>query len=89
MSSEYRFVTFRQPTSALIHSDPNGARALTLDLLNSAPEIAEQMDGWDVVNTQVLPLGTEEVVIIFTLTTKVGLPEDESKGGEFWGGGLR
>lgn len=75
MSSEYRFVTFRQPATALIPAEPGAATALTLDLLNSTPEVAAQMDGWDVVNTQIVPISGEEILIIFTLTTKVNVPD--------------
>lgn len=83
MSSEYRFVTFRQPATALIPPEAGAAKSLTLDLVNSVPEISEQMDGWDVVNTQIVPISGEEILIIFTLTTKVNVPD--GTGGEFWG----
>lgn len=81
MSSEYRFVTFRQPATALIPANTGDAKSLTIDLINSDPNVAQQMDGWDVVNTQIVPISGEEILIIFTLTTKVNVPQ----GGEFWG----
>lgn len=83
MSSEYRFVTFRQPANALIPPNTGDAKSLTIDLINSDPNVAAQMDGWDVVNTQVVPISGEEILIIFTLTTKVNVPGSNS--GEFWG----
>lgn len=82
MSSEYRFVTFRQPATALIPPNPGDAKSLTIDLINSDPNVAAQMDGWKVVNTQVVPISGEEILIIFTLTTEVNVPESP---GEFWG----
>lgn len=80
MSSEYRFVTFRQPATALIPANTGDAKSLTVDLVESDPLVAEQMDGWDVVNTQIVPISGEEILIIFTLTTKVNVPEN----GEVW-----
>lgn len=68
--TEYRFVTFSQPTSTVFPSAVPGASALTLDLAGSIPEVAEHMDGWDVVNTQVLPNG-EVTYLVFTLRTEV------------------
>lgn len=82
MSSEYRFVTFRQPATALIPGRTGDAKSLTVDLANSDPMVAEQMDGWTVVNTQVVPISGEEILIIFTLTTNVNIPDEP---GEFWG----
>lgn len=84
MSSEYRFVTFRQPATALIPPNPGDAKSLTIDLVNSDPTVAEHMDGWEVVNTQIVPLADGEIMIVFTLTTKVNVPE-EGAGGTFWG----
>lgn len=82
VSSEYRFVTFRQPATALIPPNPGDAKSLTIDLANSDPTVAEHMDGWTVVNTQIVPISGEEILIIFTLTTNVNVPESP---GEFWG----
>lgn len=64
--TEYRYVTFRQPQSTLIPPESGGAKVSTIDFLGSVPGLAENMDGWEVVNSQVVPIG-EEILLVLLL----------------------
>ena len=81
MSSEYRFVTLRRRAEELIPANTGDTLSQTLDIAGSDPQLAEQMDGWTLVNSQFVPLNEQEVLIVLTLTAKVTIPE----GGNFWG----
>ncbi|KAM9867059.1 hypothetical protein ACIFOC_00381 [Leucobacter aridicollis] len=65
--TEYRIVTFTQPVTALA-APPGQAKSLTIDFLSSVPELAENMDGWEVINSQIVPAG-ENVILTFFLKT--------------------
>lgn len=75
MSTEYRLVSFRQPVSAIVPPQIGAVTALTVDFAGSIPEVAQQMDGWTVVNTQLFHAG-EDVVIMFTLKLDAVAPDD-------------
>ena len=49
MKTEYRMVTFHVASSQLFPAEVGAVRSLTLDFPGSAPELAEQMDGWEPV----------------------------------------
>lgn len=36
---------------------PNTAKIMNLDLIGSIPEVAQALDGWEVVSHQVIPAG--------------------------------
>ena len=66
--TEYRIVTFNQPVSAI--AGPVGTvRSTTIDFLGSVPELSEQMDGWEIVNSQIIPAGDTVLLTFFLRTT--------------------
>jgi hypothetical protein len=69
--TEYRILSFMQPTTALLGEVPGGVKSSTLDLASSVPELAEHLDGWDVINSQIIPAG-EFSYLVLTLRTSVG-----------------
>lgn len=73
--TEYRFVTFRQPASALFPANQVAVKSLTIDFLGSIPELASHMDGWEVVNFQLTHTDTAEVLITMLLKTTVDTSE--------------
>lgn len=70
--SEYRIITFTQPVTVLTDGVVGNAKSLTIDFAESDPALAESMDGWEVINSQIIPAG-ETVLITFTLRTKVNV----------------
>lgn len=70
--AEYRFVTFRQAASKVVPAMNDAVTVLTIDLLGSVPELAEHMDGWEVVNFQIIPVDSD-VLLSILLKTEVGL----------------
>lgn len=73
--TEYRFVTFRQPATKMIPAQAGGVNSMTVDFANSIPELASQMDGWEVVNFQFSGVDGGDVVLMFLLRTKVSVPD--------------
>lgn len=63
-ATEYRFVTFRQPASKLVPDSDGAVTALTVDFLGSIPELAEHMDGWEVVNFQLVPFDQSVLLVL-------------------------
>lgn len=45
-------------------AEVGAVRSLTLDFLGSAPELAEQMDGWEPVSFQLLPQGETTYIAV-------------------------
>lgn len=68
--TEYRIITFTQPVSALTDGSVGCTTSLTVDFVKSVPELAEYMDGWEVINAQIVPAG-ENVLLTFFLRTQV------------------
>lgn len=64
MKTEYRMVTFHVASSQLFPTEVGAVRSLTLDFLGSAPELAEQMDGWEPVSFQLLPQGETTYIAV-------------------------
>lgn len=75
MATEYRLVSFRQPLEGLIPPVSGGVKVLTIDMLGSVPELAEYMDGWELVSSQFLLLNDIEYVVTFTLKMTVNAPD--------------
>lgn len=73
MSTEYRLVTFSRPTQEVVPSEVGRAAVLALDVLGAAPELAERLEGWDVVSVQVIPADEVTYVSVF-LQSKPSLP---------------
>ena len=73
-------MSFRQPTSKLVPGTPDGITRLDLDFIQSIPEMAESMDGWEVINSQVMPLGTDELLLILFLRTSVDVEALRTEG---------
>ena len=74
MTTEYRFVSFRQPLEKLIPARIGEVRGNTINFGESIPELAPYMDGWDVVNTQIIPM-EDSFLWVFTLRLEVKAPE--------------
>ncbi|WP_159794443.1 hypothetical protein [Puerhibacterium puerhi] len=70
--TEYRLVTFAFPASQLL--PPVGTvNVRTIDFAGSIPELAEHMDGWEVINTQLIP-GGDVIYVTYSLRTNVAVP---------------
>lgn len=67
--TEYRMITFAQPAGKVFPA-LGTVSSLTVDFTDSIPELAEHMDGWEVINSQVVPAG-EVVYLTFFLRTEV------------------
>lgn len=72
--SEYRIVTFTQPTSAFFHPEAGAVKIQTISFAGSLPQLAEYMDGWTVVNSQLVPAG-ELTYLSFTLKLDPVVPD--------------
>lgn len=72
--TEYRFVTFRQPAERLVPDQDGGVTSLTVDFLGSVPELADYMDGWEVVSFQITPFETS-VLLTVLLRTQLTIPQ--------------
>lgn len=72
--TEYRYVTFRQPASLLVPPRAGAVKVSTVDFLGSVPELAEYMQDWEVVNSQVLPID-EDVLLVLLLKTQVSFSD--------------
>lgn len=55
--TEYRVVTFTQPTSAFFGANVGEVNVQTVDFLNSAPQLGQMMDGWEPISFQLIPNG--------------------------------
>lgn len=71
--TEYRVVNFTVKTAGFFHPEPGSAAIQTVGFANSLPELAEHMDGWDVVTSQIIPMG-EVTIMSFTLKTEIAAP---------------
>jgi len=69
--TEYRTVSFMQSTAELLGAVPNGVNVRTIDFLSSVPQLAEHVDGWEVINAQIVPAGEFSYLVLF-LATVVG-----------------
>lgn len=67
---EYRTISFMQPASFILGNEPGAVSSKTIGFDGSAPELAEHMDGWEVINGQIVPAG-ENVYVVYFLRTKV------------------
>lgn len=72
--TEYRFVTFTQPTSRVFPTEAGTVGVLTVDFLDSVPQLAEHMDGWEPVNFQVVPNG-ELTYLTVLLRGEMSVPQ--------------
>lgn len=70
--TEYRLVSFRWPTAEILPLVTD-VKIRTIDFTNSHPQLAEHMDGWEVINTQVIPMG-EFTVVIYSMRTVAAEP---------------
>lgn len=66
-----------QPTAELLGSIPGGVKVKTIDFANSNPALAGYIDGWEVINSQIVPAG-EHTYLVFTLKTEVNIPDSPS-----------
>lgn len=57
MGTEYRVVTFTQPTSAFFRANVGDVKIQTVDFLNSPQQLGKMMDGWEPVSFQLIPNG--------------------------------
>lgn len=72
--TEYRLVTFRQPASLLVAPRVGGVTSLTIDFLDSVPELEKAMAGWDPVGFQIIPID-EDFLLSVLLKTEVNVPD--------------
>ena len=72
-TANYRFITLRQPAAKLI-PQPDSVARLDVDFANSIPELAESFDGWELVDTQLIPF-EGDVLIFCTLQMVATAPE--------------
>jgi len=70
--TEYRTVSFMFPTVELLGSVPGGVHIRTIDFTESVPGLAEHMDGWDVINSQMMPAGDFTYLVFFLQTSVAG-----------------
>ncbi|CED90292.1 hypothetical protein [Actinomyces succiniciruminis] len=76
--TEYRHVSFCQPTATLLGADgPGGVSIQTISFTKSIPQLAEYMDGWEVVSHQVVPAG-DLCFLTLLLKTTTTIPDDLS-----------
>ncbi|AIV40339.1 hypothetical protein [Curtobacterium sp. MR_MD2014] len=66
---EYRTVSFMSTAQELLGLTPGGVQIRTIDFTSSIPELAEHVDGWEVVNAQVVPAGEYAYLVMFLRTT--------------------
>ena len=66
--TEYRTVSFMFPTTELLGAVPNGVHIRTIDFTQSVPGLAEHMDGWEVINSQMMPAGDFTYLVFFLRT---------------------
>lgn len=73
--TNYRLVSFCQPTAKLLGDGTVGlVNVKTVDFLGSVPELAEAMDGWDVVSHQLVPAG-DVCFLTVLLRLDAGIPD--------------
>jgi len=72
--TEYRLVSFMQPTADLLGQDPGGVKVMTVNFTGSLPALAEYVDGWEVINSQIVPAG-EYTYLTLMLRTDVAVPD--------------
>jgi hypothetical protein len=77
--TEYRVVTFTQPTRKFFAESVGAVSVQTLDFAGSIPELAEHMDGWEAVNFQLIPNG-EVTYLSILLKTELAVPDLEHPG---------
>lgn len=75
MANEYRVVTFAQPTASVFSGEPGTATVLTVDFLESVPELSKQMDGWEPIGFQLVPAGDLTYLSVM-LKLSYGVPDD-------------
>lgn len=68
--TEYRTVTFAQPATTIFPTELGGVTSATVDFVGSDPQLAAHMDGWEVINSQVI-LSGDTAYLIFTLKTSL------------------
>jgi len=71
---EYRTVSFMFPTAELLGSVPSGVHVRTIDFTSSVPTLAEHVDGWDLVNSQIVPGENGFSYLVLFLRTQVDRP---------------
>lgn len=76
--TEYRTVSFTVSSDALLGSNEGDVKVQTLDFVNSTPQLAEHVDGWEVVTMQIVPAG-ELAHLVLCLKTSV---KPESSAGD-------
>lgn len=67
--SEYRTVSYMGKTTDLLGATPNGVQVQTIDFLTSVPQLAEHIDGWDIINAQIVPMGEYSYLVLFLQTS--------------------
>lgn len=73
--TNYRLVSFCQPTAKLLGNGTVGlVMSNTVDFPGSVPELAEAMDGWDVVSHQLVPAG-DVCFLTVLLRLDAGIPD--------------
>lgn len=78
--TEYRLVSFTQPSDAVFHPEVGSVKVLTVGFNDSLPQLAEMMDGWEPVSYQLVPQGdiTYLTILLKTEVSVPGLDRDES-----------
>jgi len=72
---EYRTVSFMSTTQEILGIVPGGVQIRTIDFASSIPELAEHVDGWEVINVQLVPAGEFAYLVLF-LRSLAGLPTE-------------
>lgn len=73
-TTEYRLVTLRERAEKLVPGETNGVSVLTVDFLNSIPQLEEAMAGWEPVSFQIIPID-EEFLLSILLRTEFVVPD--------------
>ncbi|MCI7551873.1 MAG: hypothetical protein PUK40_06545 [Actinomycetaceae bacterium] len=74
-NTDYRLVTFRQEAGKVVPGEPDSVSVLTVDFLNSIPQLKESMDGWEPIGFQLVPISPEEILISVMLRIDTMIPD--------------
>lgn len=74
--TEYRLISICKPTEFWFGSgNDSEIHHSTIDFAGSNPELAEVMDGWEVISHQMVPAG-EVTFLTLMLRTTAGVPDN-------------